>query len=136
MNISEEEIENLIEALDFYADPETYFAIGFFPDPPCGDFMNDFSYVDEVARPGKKARIALGYEKENESTEKTNIKYAVCQHCMKDILTGEHAVHVEPVVMTSYIDSSNNEVASYVYTESKDMFYHSQCFDFMRRGKF
>jgi hypothetical protein len=53
-----------LEALVFYADPETYYAIGFFPDPPCGEFMEDFSddHGDEAPpgfRPGKRARKAV-----------------------------------------------------------------------------
>lgn len=47
------------EALKFYADPETYFAIGFFPDRPCGEFMSDFSKCADSVRPGKRARIAF-----------------------------------------------------------------------------
>lgn len=49
------------EALEFYADPETYLAIGFFPDPPCGEFMDDWSDTgpEYGARPGKRARQAL-----------------------------------------------------------------------------
>lgn len=47
------------EALSFYADPETYFAIGFFPDQPCGAFIDDFEEIDGVERPGKQARAAL-----------------------------------------------------------------------------
>jgi hypothetical protein len=47
--------KELREALEFYADPETYFAVGFFPDPPCGEFMDDF----DGQRPGKRARAAL-----------------------------------------------------------------------------
>lgn len=49
-------MQELIDALIFYADPETYFAIGFFPDPPCGDFVNDF---DETGKPGALARKTL-----------------------------------------------------------------------------
>lgn len=59
------EYQELIDALSFYADPDIYFAIGFFPDPPTGDFMNDFSehglrdYPEGDQRPGKRAREAL-----------------------------------------------------------------------------
>lgn len=50
----------LREALEFYADPETYFAIGFFPDNPAGDFMDDFEETEELGfKPGKRARAAL-----------------------------------------------------------------------------
>ncbi len=56
------------EALEFYADPETYFAIGFFPNPPNGDFMDDFEELEGElghpdgstwVKPGKRARAAL-----------------------------------------------------------------------------
>jgi len=51
------DVQAVIDALTFYANPDTYFGVGFFPDPPCGDFVNDF---DETCRkPGKQARKAL-----------------------------------------------------------------------------
>lgn len=58
------ELDNgkLIDALVFYADPDTYFAIGFFPDPPCGPFMEDFSETPLGDKPGKLARTVLGLE--------------------------------------------------------------------------
>lgn len=65
MATHEKKLRTLLEALSFYADPDTYFAIGFFPDPPCGTFMEDFSkhgskdYPKDDVRPGKKAREAL-----------------------------------------------------------------------------
>jgi hypothetical protein len=54
----------LREVLEWYADPATYFAIGFLLDPPCGEFETDFSedHDDETLpgpRPGKRAREAL-----------------------------------------------------------------------------
>jgi hypothetical protein len=49
-------IRALTEALIFYANPNTYFAIGFFPDPPCGDFIKDF---DKTRKPGSLARRTL-----------------------------------------------------------------------------
>jgi hypothetical protein len=49
----------ILETLIFYADPETYFAVGIFPDPPCGEFMNDFSDTDMGFKPGRQARAAL-----------------------------------------------------------------------------
>lgn len=53
----------MVEAIGFYANPETYFAVGFFPDPPCGEFMDDFSETGQLGRkPGKRARQALGVE--------------------------------------------------------------------------
>ena len=49
-----------IETLEFYADPHTYFAVGFFADPPNGDFMDDFSETEELgSKPGRRAREAL-----------------------------------------------------------------------------
>ena len=58
------EIERLRGALEFYADPETYFGIAVIGDPPCGAFVEDFSddhghpYLDGP-RYGKTARAAL-----------------------------------------------------------------------------
>ncbi|MDD5649734.1 MAG: hypothetical protein PHF86_04840 [Candidatus Nanoarchaeia archaeon] len=51
-----EMMKELIEALCFYADPDTYFAIGFFPDLPCGEFIKDF---DESKKPGARARSVI-----------------------------------------------------------------------------
>ena len=45
-----------LDVLEYYALPETYFAIGIFPDRPCGDFINDFSETKLGMKPGKKAR--------------------------------------------------------------------------------
>lgn len=54
-------LHRLEDALTFYADPETYFAIGFMPDRPCGEFMDDFEETPELGwKPGKRARAALG----------------------------------------------------------------------------
>jgi hypothetical protein len=55
----QQEGERVREALEFYANPETYLAIGFFPDPPCGEFMDDFDETAEGLKPGKRARAAL-----------------------------------------------------------------------------
>jgi len=54
----------LMDALEFYADPDTYFAIGFSADRPCGGFEDDFEEIDDpiygkIERPGKRARAAL-----------------------------------------------------------------------------
>jgi len=68
--LSEELIDLVVEtkklrnALIFYADPETYTAIGFLPDHPCGDFIKDFddNYYHEFfdrPMPGKIARDVL-----------------------------------------------------------------------------
>ena len=54
-----EQVRVLREAIAFYADPATYFAIGFFPDDPAGDFIHDFSETDLGVKPGLKARDAL-----------------------------------------------------------------------------
>ena len=65
------ENQRLREALAFYADPDTYFAIAFWPDPPCGDFIEDFSedHGDPFynrAMPGRTARDALQWTEEVE----------------------------------------------------------------------
>src|SRR3972149_4674878 len=49
-------ISDLAEVICFYANPETYFAIGFFPDPPNGKFMDDFDETELGPKPGKRAR--------------------------------------------------------------------------------
>jgi hypothetical protein len=51
----------IIDALSFYADPESYLAIAFFFDPPCGWFEGDFDDGHGYGRPmpGKLAREAL-----------------------------------------------------------------------------
>lgn len=55
------QIDRLREALEFYANPETYFAIALLTDPPCGDFATDESETNTELgiRPGKRAREAL-----------------------------------------------------------------------------
>jgi hypothetical protein len=53
-------IKVLTRALMFYASPDTYFGVGFFPDSPAGDIMNDFSETHAGAKPGKTARKAMG----------------------------------------------------------------------------
>ena len=53
-------LAKLRKALELYADPDTYFAIGFLPDPPCGDFISDFGKApDGSFKPGKLAREVL-----------------------------------------------------------------------------
>lgn len=56
LNDVKQELNDAAEVLYFYADPGTYFAIGFFPDRPCGDFMEDFSETHLGMKPGKRAR--------------------------------------------------------------------------------
>lgn len=56
--------DRLIEALTFYALPGTYHAIAFMPDPPAGEFAEDFdeNHGDNFyqrAMPGSRARAAL-----------------------------------------------------------------------------
>lgn len=52
-------IRRLEEVRAWYGDAETYIAIGFLPDPPCGEFMDDFSETEYGWKPGKRAREAL-----------------------------------------------------------------------------
>ena len=64
IDISIARIAALEEALEFYADPDTYCAISFWSDPPCGEFMEDFSedhgYFDyDRPMPGARARAVL-----------------------------------------------------------------------------
>lgn len=52
----------LEEALKYYADPNTYFGVGFFIDAPSGGFDEDFDEGHEDydrPMPGKRARAAL-----------------------------------------------------------------------------
>ena len=60
----QEKMQTLIDALAFYADPATYHALAIWADPPCGDFVNDYSedHGDDFydrPMPGKTAREAL-----------------------------------------------------------------------------
>lgn len=61
-------IKRLTLALQFYADPDSYFATAIWTDPPCGDFYLDYGihghpeYQKEDVRPGHLARVALGQE--------------------------------------------------------------------------
>jgi hypothetical protein len=60
----EEEYTPILEALCWYADPEFYHAVGFWFDPPCGGFDEDFSsdHGNDFYRrdmPGKLARQAI-----------------------------------------------------------------------------
>jgi hypothetical protein len=59
-----EKIQKLKDALHFYADPDSYFAIGFLADRPCGGFMDDFCDKHGIGQydrpmPGKLARKTL-----------------------------------------------------------------------------
>jgi hypothetical protein len=59
-------IEKLEKALWFYANPDTYYAVSFLFDPPCGGFRDDFGWVKwsdyNRKMPGKVARRALAGE--------------------------------------------------------------------------
>ena len=59
-----QKIQKLKDALYFYADPDSYYGIGFMSDPPCGEFMDDFCGkhgMNQYDRPmpGKLARKTL-----------------------------------------------------------------------------
>ncbi len=58
-----EKLEMAMEALEFYADEETYHACAFLFDRPTGGFDEDFSKEDgseyDRPMPGKLARAAL-----------------------------------------------------------------------------
>jgi hypothetical protein len=58
------QLDQALEALCFYANPENYHAMTITADPPCGAFADDFSEdhgFDHYDRPmpGAKARAAL-----------------------------------------------------------------------------
>ena len=55
--LTKKQICNLFEVALYYSDEDIYFAMGFFPDPPCGDFLNDFD--KETGNPGNFAREVL-----------------------------------------------------------------------------
>ena len=59
LEAAQEEAAGLRKTLEFYANPDTYFAIGLFPDAPCGSFVDDLEEIEGMARPGKRARQAL-----------------------------------------------------------------------------
>jgi hypothetical protein len=63
-------LQKAINALEFYANPDTYFAIAFIADQPAGEFVDDFSNdhgCDQYERPmpGKMARYAIDYIAQN-----------------------------------------------------------------------
>jgi hypothetical protein len=76
-----EKIDALVEGLRFYGDPDTYFAIGFSVDRPAGAFEDDLSEVPLFGTdfgsgftkivPGKRARIILGWEKDDDDKQST-----------------------------------------------------------------
>lgn len=58
--VLERKYRRVLRALFFYASPSTYMAIGFFPDRPCGELMEDFGETYAGRKPGARARKALG----------------------------------------------------------------------------
>ena len=65
---AERQLAGVVEALEFYADPETYFGIAFAADRPAGGFDEDFEELSGElghpdggtwVKPGKRARQAL-----------------------------------------------------------------------------
>lgn len=84
-------VDELAEALGFYADPETYFAIGFLPDPPCGEFMEDFDHTEELGvKPGHRARAALA-------------RYHATKEAMPDLLAALEVADGVLAAMTTWI---------------------------------
>ena len=54
------ELGRALGSLRFYALEDTYFAIAFLPDPPCGELMKDFSETENLGfKPGKRARDCI-----------------------------------------------------------------------------
>lgn len=78
--------QRLADALRFYADPESYFGIGFFTDPPCGNFANDCNEVADATgyvymRPGKLARAALTAHEAEKAGPDERICHAPGEKC-------------------------------------------------------
>ncbi len=61
LDAMEEVPTKLAKALAFYANPDTYTAVSFIFDPPCGDFRNDFEDLGKHKgrKPGKLARSVV-----------------------------------------------------------------------------
>lgn len=60
-------VSEIVEALNFYAEPDTYFAMFIYPDRPAGLFADDVGccigpHGDHDHRHGRLARQALGNE--------------------------------------------------------------------------
>lgn len=53
------ELEEARDVIEFYANPETYFAVSFIGDPPCGEFVEDISETHLGWKPGRRARAFL-----------------------------------------------------------------------------
>ena len=59
---TEEKLKKAIEALEFYADPDSYFAMSFMADRPSGKFADDFSDdhgFNQYDRPGWRGRTNI-----------------------------------------------------------------------------
>ncbi len=72
LKLARRAVGHAIAALEFYGDPETYFAIMFLSDPPAGGFLRDIGDTHLGRKPGKRARMALKkisawWEKEKEN---------------------------------------------------------------------
>lgn len=59
MQVDDKLMTDIIDVVCFYGNAETYSAIGFFPDPPNGEFMDDFGDSPQGFKPGKRAREIL-----------------------------------------------------------------------------
>jgi len=92
----------MLEALRFYADPFTYYAIFFFPDYPAGALMDDFSETEELeAKPGKLARDVLArmaaliakpdeaccsfIQRDNVERDCMNSRWNICKLCSRHV---------------------------------------------------
>ena len=56
---AQSEAAQMRAALEFYANPDTWFATSLLTDPPCGAIVDDFSEIDGRERLGKRARQAI-----------------------------------------------------------------------------
>lgn len=77
-------LAQLLDAVEFYADPDTYFAIGIFGDSPCGEFIEDVEEIDGAVRPGKRARAALALTQQSsggQEAEPPCPDAEVCKSC-------------------------------------------------------
>lgn len=75
LKVLENNVYKMLEVLEFYANPDTYFAIGLFPNPRCGEFINDINETKFGIKPGKMARDLIeNMLKEFEELQKSNHK--------------------------------------------------------------
>jgi len=86
---AEDERDKLLEALCFYADPDNYFAILFYPDPPCGGFMDDFS-DDHEGDFDRKMPGALARKTLKETRTVSIIEVDGCDYRVSAKLNGEY----------------------------------------------